>query len=276
MECINFDEQFEMFETDWIHEHAAEYGNSVDRLEEEMPALYETWLETPADWLGGICPGVYFERYDDAFMLCDWMLAYFQQKVPVPNQLMDRLTVLGDDAERALLRLLRDETAPEEAVLTCISLLTELESREPMGLYLQWILQRMEDDERADMAAEALTAMGEVVVPAILDVYEGANRHAQETFLDVLCNFPGNEETFELVMARFAREEEHVAFLASLLGKLGDERAIPALLDAMQNEELNYLDYIELRNAVEALGGDAPTERDFSGDPYYESLSRME
>ena len=77
-------------------------------------------------------------------------------------------------------------------------------------------------------------------------------------------------------MERFLREEEHVALFASLLGKLGDERAIPALLDAMQNREINYLDYIEVRNAIEALGGDAPEERDFTGDPYYESLSRME
>ena len=44
----------------------------------------------------------------------------------------------------------------------------------------------------------------------------------------------------------------------------------------MQNREINYLDYIEVRNAIEALGGDAPEERDFTGDPYYESLSRME
>ena len=44
----------------------------------------------------------------------------------------------------------------------------------------------------------------------------------------------------------------------------------------MNRPELNYLDYIELRNAVEALGADVPQERDFHGDPYYESLSRME
>ena len=92
----------------------------------------------------------------------------------------------------------------------------------------------------------------------------------------MLCNFPGNGKTYELVMERFQREKEHIAFFASLLGKLGDERAIPALTRAMQESGINYLDYIELRNAIEALGGDAPAERDFSGDPYYESLSRMQ
>ena len=172
--------------------------------------------------------------------------------------------------------MLRDENAPEEAVLTAISLLTELESREPADLYIRWILQREDDDERADMAAEALTAMGRIAEQKALAAYEGASDAAQETLLDILCNFPGNEKTYQLTMERFLREEEHVALFASLLGKLGDERAIPALLDAMQNREINYLDYIEVRNAIEALGGDAPEERDFTGDPYYESLSRME
>lgn len=276
MECVNFDEQFEQYESEWIHEHAAEYGNSVERMEQEMPALYEGWLRLPADWLGGECPGTYFQKYDDAFMLCEWMEAYYQKNVPVPDLLMDRLTELGEEAERALLRLLRTETAHEDAVLTAISLLTELESREPLPLYVRWILERGAEDERADMAAEALTAMGDAAVPEVLAAYAGAGDAAQETFLDILCNFPGHEETYPLLMERFLREKEHIAFLASLLGKLGDERAIPALREAMRDAGLNYLDYIELRNAVEALGGDAPDERDFSGDPYYESLSRME
>ena len=276
MECINFDEQFEQYESEWIHEHAAEYGNSVERMEEEMPALYEEWLHQPADWLDGVAPCMYFERFDDAFMLCEWMEEYFQQNVPVPDLLLDRITELGEDAERALMRILRDETAPEEAVLTTISLLTELESREPMNLYLQWILQREKNDDRADKAAEALVSMGGEVPAKALELYDGASDVAQETLLDVLCNFPGNGKTYELVMERFQREKAHIAFFASLLGKLGDERAIPTLTRAMQESGINYFAYIELRNAIEALGGDAPAERDFSGDPYYESLSRMQ
>ena len=59
---------------------------------------------------------------------------------------------------------------------------------------------------------------------------------------------------------------------ASLLGKLGDERALDALNRALDREEINYLDYIEIRDAIEALGGECAHERDFNGDPYYETL----
>ena len=38
------------------------------------------------------------------------------------------------------------------------------------------------------------------------------------------------------------------------------------------SQDINYLDYIEIVNAIEALGGEVDDSRDFSGDPYYESL----
>ena len=44
------------------------------------------------------------------------------------------------------------------------------------------------------------------------------------------------------------------------------------LKEAAQSPDINYLDYVEVVNAIEALGGERPPEREFSGDPYYESL----
>ena len=98
----------------------------------------------------------------------------------------------------------------------------------------------------------------------------------KETFLDILCNFPGDERILALGLALLRERPEKTALFASLLGKLGDPRAIPALQQALDAPGIHYLDYLELRNAVEALGGDVRCERDFSGDPYYESLRRME
>ena len=39
---------------------------------------------------------------------------------------------------------------------------------------------------------------------------------------------------------------------------------------------MTYLDYLEIRNAIEELGGRVTTERDFSGDEFYESLKHLE
>lgn len=274
MNCINFDDHFQTYTAIWVEENAAKYGNNYDRMEEKMPEVYLQWLNLPADWLDGMCPGTYFNQFDDAPMLVEWMRAYFEAGIPVPDQLLERITDLGAEAE--LFAMLQDGDAPSDTRLTAITLLSEMESRLPMPLYIEWITGREDSDERAEMAAEALTAMGRVVVAPVLAAVDQATRAGQETFLDVLCNFPGDDAIYALAASMFVTETEKRAQYASLLGKLGDERAIPLLTDALNEAELSYLDFIELRNALEAVGGEAPVERAFDGDPYYESLRRME
>jgi len=43
----------------------------------------------------------------------------------------------------------------------------------------------------------------------------------------------------------------------------------------MDMNDISYLDYIEIVNAIEALGGEVSADREFNGDPYYESLKKM-
>jgi len=76
-------------------------------------------------------------------------------------------------------------------------------------------------------------------------------------------------------LAAVAQAKDRRALFASYLAKLGDDRALPALMKAALDDHINYLDYVEVVNAIEALGGERPPERDFSGDPYYESLKRV-
>lgn len=272
MKLINFDEQFEQYAGQWMLENAAKYKNNVDRMEMQMPEVYIKWLNQPAPWLDGDTPGTYFARYGDADYLVKWMLAYYAGHVPVPDQLLERVTALGDAVEDTLVALLEDEGVPEEARLTAISMLGEMESQKPKDKYIRWILEREEKDERAELAAEALTAMGRAVVNDILEKIKTATPAGRETFLDILCNFPGEESIYRLAVSMFAENPERHALFASFLGKLGDERAIPILRGAMEEPGISYLDYIELRNAIEALGGEAPEDREFAGDPYYEAL----
>lgn len=276
MNCINFDDRFEQYTTEWVKANAAKYGNNYDRMEEKMPEVYLQWLNQPADWLDGLSPGTYFAQFDDALALIEWMRTYFESRIPVPDQLLERITALGLPAEKGLLDLLTKNTAPIDARLTAITLLSEMESTLPMALYIEWIVNRTEEDEKAEMAAEALTAMGRAVVQHVLAAVQNASTAGKETFLDVLCNFPGDDAIYHLAVSLFQAEPEKKAQFASLLGKLGDERAIPVLSDALNETALSYLDYIELRNALEAVGGEAPIERAFDGDPYYESLRGME
>ena len=76
---------------------------------------------------------------------------------------------------------------------------------------------------------------------------------------------------FRLALRLFEENPDRQALLAGYLGKLGDDRALPALEKAAKRDDVRYLDFIELRNAIEQLGGTAP-EREFDSDPDYEAL----
>lgn len=275
MKCIDFDRQFEAYTRSWVAQNAEKYKNNMDVIEGMMPDIYMEFLAKPASWLGGLAPRDYFEQYDDAAMLADWMCDYFRQGVPVPDLLLERMTALGDAAEQALLPLTFDADAPHEAQLTAISLLREMESDAPMQRYIAFIASLEEPDEKGDLCAEALLSMGEAVVAPLLDALDGAGEAGRDIFADILSNYPGDERIFDLLMERFAHSEDKRALFASYLAKLGDERALDALRDAAMDDRTNYLDYVEIVSAIDALGGDRPPEREFAGDPYYESLKHV-
>ena len=275
MNCINFDKQFELYTRKWMEQNAEKYNNNMDTIEAMMPDIYMEFLSKPASWLGGESPESFFEQYDDAQMLIEWMCAYYEQDIPVPDLLLERITALGDEAEKCLLQLPFGKDVPHEAALTAISLLGELESTAPMQAYIDFIASLKEPDEKGDMCAEALLAMGAVVIQPIITKLADAKDTARDIFADILSNYPGNEETFELLMERFAHCEDRHALFASYLAKFGDDRALPVLLAAAMDDRTNYLDYVEIVSAIDALGGERPAERDFNGDPYYESLKRI-
>lgn len=276
MRCINFDKEFERYMMAYVKEHGKEYKN-YDAIEAAMPDIYATFLDTQANWLGGKKPGEYFEQFDNAKQLVNWMEDYIKQRIPVPDMLMNRISELGSAAEAPLMQLLQKERAPREAVMEAIELLREIESTAPMDYFISLQLQRREgEDELADNALESLSDMGEKAEPAMREALDKANSEGKVALLTLLCNYPGDEQVFQTALSMFQMLPEQVAVMADCLGKLGDERALPALKKAAASEETPYLDYIELRNAIEALGGECP-EREFDAqDPAYEAMCKMQ
>lgn len=275
MNCINFDQKFEQYMGVWMKNNAAKYKNNMDIIEGMMPDVYMEFLAKPATWLGGKAPQDYFGQYDDAAQLVDWLCEYERTGVPVPDLLLDRIGELGDAAEAPLLALLDNDATPDAAVMTAISLLREIESTAPMQRYIERIAALESPDERADMYAESLQSMGEAVVAPILAALPAAGETGRDIFADILSNFPGQEESFRLLMERFERCDDRRALFASYLAKYGDDRALPALRRAAEDPQVNYLDFVEISSAIEALGGERPAEREFAGDPYYESLKHV-
>ena len=79
----------------------------------------------------------------------------------------------------------------------------------------------------------------------------------------------------------------NTALIASYIAKFGDPDALPRMKQALEDPAINYLDYVEIANAVrlvpvdwilpygEGMGGEVTSERTFDGDPYYESMKKL-
>ena len=274
MPVINFDEHFAAFTSEWMKEHRQEY-RTFDDMEEDVPRIYIAFLNTRASWLGSVTPGSYFTQFEDPKVLVDWMNQYCDEGVPIPEPLLEQIAFVGKPCEKRLVELLKDEEATDEAKMTAVGLLRDLDSVQPKMLYINWQLERKAEDDLKDNAVESLIGMGESVVQPILQQFGKANEAGKEALLEVLSHFSGNEQILRLMLDAFQTHPEKRALFAGYLAKLGDERALPALTEAAALPNVPYLTYIEIRNAIETLGGECP-EREYDDDPEYEALRGLD
>ena len=56
---------------------------------------------------------------------------------------------------------------------------------------------------------------------------------------------------------------------ASYLAAYGDERALPYLMERIEDRTIGFVEFQELKYAIEALGGEYKEPRDFSEDKDY-------
>lgn len=273
MELIDFDSHFSAFLRTWLEENSERYTD-ISEVESLMPELYQRFLHTPAAWLEGAFPHDYFNTLPGPRSLVEVMAEYLEAGIPLPDLLLERIEESGAQAEGPLYEMLQDETAGTEARMLCIHLLQEMGSLLPLRLYVSWQLVREDQDELADRALESLQEMGEEAVPAMLEAMDDANESGREALLSVLSRYPGYPEVYDALILLFDTCPERQTVLSAYLGRFGDARALPKLTARAEEEGLKYLDYIELRAAIEALGGEAP-DRTFSDDPEYEALRGM-
>ena len=274
-ECIDFDRRFSVFLNNWLEKNRHIYKGNMDKVEELVPEIYEEFLNTPLEEDATVIPLSYFSRYDDAAFLIGWMQAYRKAGISIPDMLMERIVELGEPAEKELYRLVCAEEASEEMRMTAASLLQELDSTLPLTFYADAVAAAQTDSGLIELFTESLIHMGKEATIAARDRYYQATGTGKMAFLDILSRAVEKGDTYELIVEQLKAGNERIGLLVSYLARLNEERALPLLYNLCKNPDIGYLDYIEVVNAIDTLGGEAPAEREFSGDPAYESLRQL-
>jgi len=272
MKIYDFDEKFYDYVRTWMAMHP---GMTEKQIEERYNEIMLNWLNAPAKWLDGEKPGEYFLRYSEPRDLMKLLEEYDKRDIGLPEPLYSRVVSIGQPCVPALMRIVENKDRPESLRATALAILRDIGSDDARPLYVELVCRGGEGDEIGEMAADILSCDDGAQIGTLLERYEDAPEYGQARILGICANFPGDDRILTYMLDKLRNRPEQRALYASFLGKLGDARAIDTLKSFLTLTDIGYLDYIELRNAIEELGGDPGEERTFYGDPDFEAMRNM-
>lgn len=265
-----------------FHHYVADHLHKAGKLDEDAAGemaekLYAEWADAPCAALDGCSPRAWFARLDTPEALVETLTAYARADMEPPELLLDRFFDVGAICAAPLEALARN--AGESAALRAqaLDLLNGLDEARAVRVATDAVLAAQESDAFCELAAEILASRVDAdVADRLLDGYDAAPDFARTLILEALCNFPGDARVYERMLEMLKNRPEQRADAARLLGRYGDARAIEPLKALLDLTDIGYYEYMEVRNAVEALGGEVENEREFYGDPDYEYLRELE
>ena len=263
-----------------FHHSVADHLQNVGKLDaagEMAEKLYAEWADAPCAALDGCSPRAWFARLDTPEALVEALTAYARADMEPPELLLDRFFDVGAVCAAPLEALARDGGESAALRAQALDLLNGLDEARAVRVATDAVLAAQESDAFCELAAEILAGRVDAdIADRLLDGYDAAPDFARTLILEALCNFPGDARVYERMLEMLKNRPEQRADAARLLGRYGDARAIEPLKALLDLTDIGYYEYMEVRNAVEALGGEVENEREFYGDPDYEYLRELE
>lgn len=265
---LNFDELFEKHLAKWYAEHADEL--SADEMEEKIPDVYEEWVTSPCSEIGGVTPEAYFESITAPEELLK-LFSESEREGGASSLLLARITMVPECAD-GLSDIIKSETN-EQTLIEAMNLLCEMNGRHPLEKYLEFIMDESAPEGVVELASEILKDYAKLVKDNALSLLSEATDAQKEILADILVDAGKDERTYELLKELF-KKGKSIPYIAGLIGRYGDERAAEFLYPAL--DDCNYLEFIEIRSAIESLGGVVDdTYRDFTDDEYYKAIKNI-
>lgn len=261
MKLYDFDGMFEEKLAEYIKKNPRNYTEK--EWEDAIPKLYAAFGDTVIKSIGKSPNAFYAELTDAELVKC--LTAHLRQGIPVSEFLCNAIESRKNDA--LLLPLL---DGSEDEITYALNLL----GSSPLALhrYMELIVTSENEDIRNTCVDYVKERADEVKDKALGYYREDVRR---EYMLEILSRcVVRDEQIFDILIKEFRTDPENVPMHASYLAAYGDERALPYLMDKIDEEGITYVEFQELKFAIEALGGTYEKERDFSSDPYYQLIKQ--
>ncbi len=263
---IDVDKLFE----DYIKDYVLNAVKNVkpEEIENEIPILYDKFGKEKLKALGNLSP-VEFYQANTPEENVNLLRLHVEKGVGVSDFLLEAL--INSSSESALIKAL-NESEEEELLCYIVNILNDRNSKAAVKRYLEFVLYDYSENLR-ELATETLYAFADEVSSDILKEYESLDSDKKECALDILSHAKvKKDEIFDLLISALLKNPKKTALYSGFLSKYGDERALTFLYAKIEEENLTYADFEELRFAIESLGGEYKKEKDFSKDEYYKII----
>ncbi len=257
MKLIDFDGMFDEKLTVYMTQNKNKHTER--EWEDVIPKLYKKFGDTRIAKIG-CTPKEYYGRMTNEDLV-QTLKAHLVEDIPVPEFLCTEIEERGE--AETLLSMLKEEES--EAVSYAINLIGDNEKA--YESYFDILAKnRLTEDIRSDVT-DILRLHADEVKEYAISLYEQGI--AKEYMLEILSRVKVREEKiYALLLADFHKAEES-SKQAGYLAAYGDERALPHLLSRIEDKSIGFVEFQELKYAIEALGGEYDEPRDFSADKDY-------
>lgn len=258
-ELIDFDALFDEKLAEYMQKNAGKHTEK--EWEDVIPRLYKKFGDIYIARVKNT-PRGYYAAMTDA-ELADTLRRHVEEDVPVPDFLCRELETRGCTDELVALLSSRDEQ-----LLTLVVNLSGA-SEKAFDAYFA-ILASDVDAEVKDAVCEQLKQGADAAKARAIKAYEQGLEC--DLMLEILSRCKERDETVYNILVNAFRTSEEIPMHASYLAAYGDQRALPLLLEVIDRDDINFIEFRELKFAIEALGGEYTRPRDFSGDPYFQEI----
>lgn len=257
MKLIDFDGLFDEKLAQFMEENKNKYTEK--QWEDLIPKLYKKFGDTYVAKVK-CTPKEYYAKMTET-ELVETLRAHLQNDVPVPEFLCMEIENRGE--AETLSPMLFDEN--EAAVSYAINLIGD--NPQAYDAYFTILEKDLATEEiRSDVADIFKLHADEVKARAFKNLENGV---ATEYMLEILSRVKEKEDKiFDALLSAFL-SGENVPIRASYLAAYNDERALPYLTKRIESKEIGFVEFQELKYAIEALGGEYDEPRDFTGDKDY-------
>ena len=258
MKLIDFDGLFDEKLAQYMEENKEKYTEK--QWETVIPKLYQKFGDTYVAKVK-CTPKEYYAKMSDA-ELVETLCGHLTEEVPVPEFLCAELE--RRDVVESLVPLLSNgDTAVVAYALNLIG-----DDKRAYDAYFSVLTDEDADVDIRNDVADIFKLNADLVKDRVFAAYKA--NVAREYMLEILSRVKArDEEIFQTLLTAFLTDDENVPMHASYLSAYGDVRALQPLLNRIEDRSIGFVEFQELKYAIEALGGTYDEPRDFTNDKDY-------